>query len=246
MTIDAGGPDPSLPYVALTVEAMAAFGVEVDASVPGRYRIASGQRYQGRPYRIEGDVSSASYFFLAAALTGGRVQVTPIALNTRQGDIAFLKVLERLGCRVLRGEGDVEVTGGALPSGEMTFEMAAMPSWCPLGGPPGPAAGPERDRGVANLRIKESGPDRALVAELSKTGIRARSSPTAWRSRVGSPRGAMIETYQDHRIAMSSPSWGWWSPGCGSRGSSAWPSPSRVLADPGRALLTGERKGTSR
>ena len=81
---------PSLPYIALTVETMEAFGVDVAMDGTGRYVVKSGQRYRGREYRIEGDVSSASYFFLAAALCKGRVRVENINPQTRQGDIGFL------------------------------------------------------------------------------------------------------------------------------------------------------------
>ena len=93
VTIRLEGRTPSLPYVALTVETMAAFGVAVDTTQPGCYLIKSGQHYQGRPYTVEGDVSSASYFFAAAALLKGRVRVEPVARQTRQGDIAFLEIL---------------------------------------------------------------------------------------------------------------------------------------------------------
>ena len=111
LTIVLEGRIPSLPYIALTVETMEAFGVKVAANGAGRYVVKSGQRYRGREYRIEGDVSSASYFFLAAALLKGRVRVENINPRTGQGDIGFLALLERLGCRVLRGENAVEITG---------------------------------------------------------------------------------------------------------------------------------------
>ena len=126
-TIVLKGRIPSLPYIALTVEAMGAFGVEVAMDGTGRYVVQGGQRYRGRAYRIEGDASSASYFFLAAALLKGRVRVENINPRTAQGDIAFLTLLERLGCRVLRGENHVEIEGGDLPGGEMTFDLGAMP-----------------------------------------------------------------------------------------------------------------------
>ena len=99
----AGGPNPSLPYIALTVETMEGFGVKVLTEGAGRYVISCGQRYAASEYRIEGDASSASYFFLAAALLKGRIRVENIDPRTRQGDIGFLAILERLGSTILRG-----------------------------------------------------------------------------------------------------------------------------------------------
>ncbi|MDA8126063.1 MAG: 3-phosphoshikimate 1-carboxyvinyltransferase [Deltaproteobacteria bacterium] len=214
VTIVLQGRIPSLPYIALTLETMAAFGITVAADRPGRYLVPSGQRYQGRSYRIEGDVSSASYFFAAAALAKGRIRVENIAPQTRQGDIAFLGVLERLGCRILRGESHVEVRGGAMPAGEMVFEMGAMPDMVPtlsvlLACRPGRS----EIRGVAHLRVKESDRLAALVAELRKTGIAAEELADGIVIEGGTPRGALIETYQDHRIAMSFAVLGLVSPG---------------------------------
>ena len=97
VTLVLEGKIPSLPYVALTIETMGEFGVRVIEEGPGRYVVPGGQRYRAREYRIEGDVSSASYFF-AAALLKGRIRVENINPQTRQGDIRFLDILERLGC----------------------------------------------------------------------------------------------------------------------------------------------------
>jgi 3-phosphoshikimate 1-carboxyvinyltransferase len=204
VTIRLEGRVPSLPYIALTVETMDAFGVTVATEEPGRYLVRSGQRYRGREYRIEGDVSSASYFFLAAALTKGRIRTQNINPATGQGDIAFLTLLERLGCRVLRGENTVEVVGGELPGGEMTFDMGAMPDMVPtlavlLALRPGRSL----IRNVAHLRVKESDRLAAVVNELRKTGIAAEELADGIAIVGGTPHGAEIATYNDHRIAMS-------------------------------------------
>ena len=122
---------PSLPYIALTVETMGVFGVNVALDGAGHYVVKSGQHYRGREYRIEGDVSSASYFFLAAALLKGGMRVENINPRTSQGDIGFLALLERLGCRVIREENAVEIAGGEMPGGEMSFDLRAMPDMVP-------------------------------------------------------------------------------------------------------------------
>jgi len=195
---------PSLPYIALTVETMRAFGVEVDLDGAGRYVVKGGQRYRGCEYRIEGDVSSASYFFLAAALLKGRMRLENINPRTSQGDIAFLALLERLGCRVLRGEHSVEVVGGEMPDGEMTFDLGAMPDMVPtLAVLSALRPGRSLIRNVAHLRLKESDRLAAMVNELRKTGIAAEELADGLAVTGGSPHGATITTYNDHRIAMS-------------------------------------------
>ena len=204
VTIALEGRVPSLPYVALTVETMGAFGVDVALDGAGRYVVKSGQRYRGRQYRVEGDLSSASYFFLAAALTKGRIRVENVNPRSGQGDAGFLTLLERLGCRVARGEGAVEVVGGQLPPGEMTFDLAAMPDMVPtLAVLAALRPGRTLIRNVAHLRIKESDRLAAMVKELRKTGIAAEELPDGIAVTGGAPRGATIATYDDHRIAMS-------------------------------------------
>ncbi|MDP3098285.1 MAG: 3-phosphoshikimate 1-carboxyvinyltransferase [Syntrophales bacterium] len=203
VTIVLQGRVPSLPYVALTVETMEAFGAAVLSDGAERYAVKSGQRYTGREYRIEGDVSSASYFLLAAALLKGRIRVENINPRTAQGDIAFLTLLERLGCRVLRGENHIEIEGGDLPGGEMTFDLGAMPDMVPtLAVLSAVRPGRTLIRNVAHLRLKESDRLAALVNELGKTGIGTEELADGLAVNGGIPRGAAIETYNDHRIAM--------------------------------------------
>ncbi len=195
---------PSLPYIALTVETMGAFGAAVAHDGEGRYLVGSGQRYRGRGYRIEGDVSSASYFFLAASLLKGRIRVENIDPRTRQGDIGFLKILERLGCTVIRGDRCVEVRGGELPAGDMAFDLGEMPDIVPtLAVLCALRPGRSLIRNVAHLRLKECDRLEALVNELGKTGIAAEVIGEDLAITGGIPRGARIGTYDDHRIAMS-------------------------------------------
>ena len=204
ITIILTGRVPSLPYIALTVETMGAFGVEVAMDGTGRYMVKTGQRYRGREYRIEGDVSSASYFFLAAALLRGRVRVENINPRTGQGDIAFLSLLERLGCRVHRGENHVEIVGGDLPGGDMFFDLGDIPDMVPtLAALLAVRPGRSFIRNVAHLRLKESDRLAAMVSELQKTGIHAEETVDGIAITGGSPHGAAIATYDDHRIAMS-------------------------------------------
>jgi 3-phosphoshikimate 1-carboxyvinyltransferase len=194
---------PSLPYIALTVETMEAFGVKVLTEGAGRYVIPCGQRYAAREYHVEGDASSASYFFLAAALLKGRIRVENVDPCTRQGDIGFLAILERLGSKILRGERRVEVRGGELPAGEMNFDIGEMPDIVPtLAVLCALRPGRSVIRNVAHLRLKESDRLAALAKELRKTGIAVEELADGLVIHGGRPRGARISTYNDHRIAM--------------------------------------------
>jgi 3-phosphoshikimate 1-carboxyvinyltransferase len=203
-TIELSGNIPSLPYVDMTIEVMKAFGVEVARQTRRRYRVKSGQKYRGSRFRIEGDCSSASYFFLAAALCKGRVRVRDINPQTLQGDIGVLPIMERLGCTVIRGEDWVEVVGGALPIGEYAFDLGTMPDMVPtLAALAAVRPGRTIITNVAHLRAKESNRLEALATELKKIGVRAEERPDGLVIEGDTPHGAEIETYHDHRIAMS-------------------------------------------
>jgi len=202
--IELQGKIPSLPYVEVTRDAMKQFGVEVNQYPPHRYVVQSGQRYRGSRYCIEGDCSSASYFFLAAALCKGRIRVRHINPRTLQGDIGILAIMERLGCTVIRGEDWVEVKGGELTSGEYTFDMVGMPDMVPtLAVLAAMRPGRTVITNCAHLRLKESNRLAALATELSKTGVKADETEDGLVIDGDAPHGAEIETYNDHRIAMS-------------------------------------------
>ncbi len=204
MQIDLAGRIPSRPYIAVTVEAMREFGVEVRTETPDRYIVRGGQSYRGTDCRIEGDASSAAYFFLAAALAGGNVEVENVPLRTRQGDIGFLKLLEELGCVITpRGNG-AAVAGGPLRAGTCRFDLQDMPDMVPtLAVLAAVRPGQTVIANVAQLRIKESDRLAALAVELRKMGVTVTEESDGLVIDGGNPRGAEIETYNDHRIAMS-------------------------------------------
>lgn len=202
--IELQGHIPSLPYVTMTMEVMKEFGVEVIRETANRYSVKRPQRYEGKKYRIEGDVSSASYFFLAAALCRGRVRVRNINAQTLQGDIKLLPIMERLGCGVVRGDHWIEVAGGELTPGEYIFDLGDMPDMVPtLSVLAAIRPGRTIIKNVSHLRKKESNRLEALVTELRKTGVRAEERDDGIMINGGRPHGAEIETYNDHRIAMS-------------------------------------------
>jgi 3-phosphoshikimate 1-carboxyvinyltransferase len=202
VSLEVSGEVVSESYVELTLDVMAAFGVAVER--PGTRRFDIPRRcYQGRAFAIEGDATSAGYWWALAALTNSRITVNNVQPSSHQGDVEFLHILERMGCTIAQEQG-VTVQGprllkspgvvdmNRLPDGVMTLAVLAAL-----------AEGETRIVNVANLRIKESDRLAALVAELRRIGIAAEELPDGLRIQGGKPHGADIETYADHRMAMS-------------------------------------------
>ncbi|NIS59177.1 MAG: 3-phosphoshikimate 1-carboxyvinyltransferase, partial [Proteobacteria bacterium] len=191
----------SRSYVDLTMAIMKDFGVQVTHQDYRVFRVPPGL-YSGREYLVEGDMSSASYFFAAAAVTGGRIRVRGLTSCTTQGDKALLDVLETMGCQVHWGDNFVEVVGGPLRG--VTVNMKAMPDVVPtLAVVAAFATGTTRISQVGHLRHKETNRLAALNQELKKMGIKAVIDGESLVVQGGDPRGAEIETYKDHRMAMA-------------------------------------------
>ena len=203
--IEVRGRIPSQPYVDMTIAAMKDFGVEADADGSGRYRVRGRQAYQGTDCVIEGDLSSASYFFLAAALCRATVRVENIDARTLQGDVGLLSILQELGMEVDVSGPGIRVTGGDLREGPFTFDLGGMPDMAPtLAVLSAVRRGRTVIRNVAHLRVKESDRLAALVSELRRVGAHAEEREDGIAIEGGSRlHGAEIRTYGDHRIAMS-------------------------------------------
>ena len=202
VNVEVTGSLASKPYVDITQDVMSAFGVEVKNQGYQSFFIKAGQRYLPQRYWIEGDASSASYFFSAGAVCRGRVRVENLNPATIQGDIGFLEILERMGCRVIRGSDWIEVSGKELRGIEA--DMNEMPDLVPtLAVTAAFAQGKTVIKNIGHLRLKESDRIHALAAELSKLGIRVKEGGDGLEIEGGKPRDAEIETYNDHRMAMS-------------------------------------------
>jgi 3-phosphoshikimate 1-carboxyvinyltransferase len=199
------GDVPSKPYVTMTLAVMRSFGIEVTASENlNHFEIRQGV-YQPQTYQVEGDASSASYFFAAAAITGGTVTVTNVPQVSLQGDTALVKMLEQMGCRVTYGNG-ITVTGPAELRG-IEVDMGDCPDVAPtLAVVASRAKGRTVIRNIAHLRIKECDRINAMASELAKLGARVAEQEDALiiegLSADTPMHGADIETYNDHRIAM--------------------------------------------
>lgn len=194
----------STPYIDLTIAVMKDFGAEITQTGKYEYNVTAGKIYQGRKYLVEGDASSASYFFLAAALLKKTIRVKGINRQSRQGDIRLLSIFEKLGCKVKSGESWVDVSGDSLAKGDFTFDLNDMPDMVPtLAVLAAFRNGRTVISNVAHLRIKESNRLAALVTELNRTGIEAVEMPDGLVIQGGKMHPAKIKTYNDHRMAMS-------------------------------------------
>ena len=196
----------SKPYVIMTLEVMADFGVSGEASPALNYFKVPRSCYQGKEYRIEGDASGASYFWAAAAVTGGRVTVTNVPVPSLQGDANLLPYLARMGCQVKKTGHGITVEGPDKLTG-IKVDMGNMPDVAPtLAIVAAFAEGTTVINNIAHLRIKECDRINAMVTELRKMGadIEEEHDRMIINGRAGGANlhGATIETYHDHRIAM--------------------------------------------
>jgi 3-phosphoshikimate 1-carboxyvinyltransferase len=208
--IEVAGPVPSVPYLKMTVAVMERFGVSVVeqyAADAVRYIVPAPQRYAGCAFAVEPDASNATYFLAAPAVAGGRVVLEGLGEGSVQGDARFVDVLERMGCSIVREPNRLTVSGPAagdrlrgialdlndMPDTVQTLAVIALF-----------AAGPTTIRNVANLRVKETDRIAALATELAKLGAVVEQRPdglTVHPPRTVTP--AVLDTYDDHRMAMS-------------------------------------------
>ena len=205
--LDVEGEILSLPYVFMTLAVMEAFGIRVEANEAlNSFRIPRGI-YRAMDYAVEGDASNASYFYAAAAVTGGEVTVPNVPVPSLQGDAAFVALLARMGCQVNKtGEG-LTVSGPEELKG-ITIDMGDMPDVVPtLAVVASRAKGRTTIKNIAHLRIKECDRLHAMAVELAKMGARVQELEDSLIIEGKDPdapmHGAAINTYNDHRIAMS-------------------------------------------
>ncbi|MGB8719679.1 MAG: 3-phosphoshikimate 1-carboxyvinyltransferase [Desulfobacterales bacterium] len=192
----------SRPYIDMTVATMETFGVAVKRDGYQHFRVDGGQLYRAGCYRVEADASQAGYFWAAAALTGTTITVRGTARSSLQGDSRFIELLAAMGCRVAAGADGITVSGGPLCA--ISADMGDMPDMVPtLAVVAAFARGTTTIRNVAHLKAKESDRIAAVVRELNRMGVSAQARADGMTVTGGQPAGAVIDTYDDHRIAMS-------------------------------------------
>ncbi|MFM7522463.1 MAG: 3-phosphoshikimate 1-carboxyvinyltransferase [Planctomycetota bacterium] len=191
----------STPYLEMTRRVMEAFGATCTVTGPRSWRIEPGG-YAAGYYAIEPDASAASYFLAAAALTGGAVTVAGLGPDGLQGDVAFADALGRMGCRVTHDAAGVTVAGRATRG--IDIDMNAISDTVPtLAVVALFADGPTTIRNVAHVRDKETDRIGDLVRELARLGADVSEHADGLTIRPRPVHGAVVETYDDHRMAMS-------------------------------------------
>ena len=202
LLVEVEGDLVSKPYVDMTIATMRAFGAVIECRGHASFRVEP-TGYAATDYRIEPDASAASYFFAAAAVTGGHVRVEGLGFDAIQGDIHFVDALEAMGCTVERGTDAISVQGPAQLRGidvdmghcsDTAQTLAAVAVF---------AESPTTVTGVGFIRGKETDRIAAVVRELTRCGILAIERADGFVVHPGTPSPAAVETYDDHRMAMS-------------------------------------------
>jgi 3-phosphoshikimate 1-carboxyvinyltransferase len=202
ITLEVDGDLVSKPYIDVTMQAMRAFGATAERQDYTRFDVPPGA-YAAIEYDVEPDASAASYFFAAAAVTRGRVVVPGLGSRSLQGDLGFVRLLERMGCRVQQTEtetaveGPDELRGVEADMSNLSDTAQTLAAIAPF------AKTPTRVTGIGFIRKKETNRVAAVVAELKRLGIDAEEESDGFVVRPGMPRPGRVETYDDHRMAMS-------------------------------------------
>ncbi len=194
----------SIPYVELTLSTMRSFGAEVDHDDHRRYRVAP-TGYRAADIDIEPDASAASYFFGAAAVTGGSIRIPGLGADTVQGDVVFTELCAAMGCSVSVDDGGITVVGP--PPGELrgidvdladasdlTQTLAIVATF---------ADRPTTIDRIGFIRFKEIDRIGIPVAELGRLGLRAEALADGMRIHPGRPSPGVVDPHDDHRMAMS-------------------------------------------
>ena len=192
----------SKSYADITLDIMKTFGITVENDNYLKFCVKANQVYKAQTYQVEGDWSSASYFLGAAAVTGGDIILTGVNPSRVQGDAQFPDVLRKMGCEVKKSGDSLQLKGNPLKG--ITINMNNMPDAVQtLAVIALFAKGETVIEGISNLRIKETNRIEALANELGRLGAEIEAGEDFLLIRPGEYQGAEIETYNDHRMAMS-------------------------------------------
>lgn len=202
LEIEVIGKQISKPYIDMTIDLMDYFGVKVINENYKKYIIKPEQKYIRKDYTVEGDFSSTGYFLAIAALTKSELVLKNLNSNSKQADRNFLEITKQLGTEIKFHGNDLYVTGNGVKPLDIDMEncpdqvqtLAVLLAF---------AKGKSTITGVRSLRIKETERVLALQNELLKMGIKTESTIDSLTIYGGNPKPAEIDTYNDHRMAMS-------------------------------------------
>lgn len=218
-----------MAYIDMTLKMMEQFGVCTEKASGSTFLTRAGQHYRALDYRIEPDVSAACYFYAMSPLLHVPVRVNHVHFDSLQGDVAFIRLLEEMGCLAAdTPEGIVlsppaegmfhGITADMSACSDQAITLAAIAPF---------AEGPTTINGIGHIRFQESDRIAAITAELSRMGIRCDERQDGITIYPGRPAPSTVETYDDHRMAMGFSLTGLRSPGI-------------VIADPGCCRKTFE------
>jgi 3-phosphoshikimate 1-carboxyvinyltransferase len=194
----------SSPYIEMTCEIMADFGVLVRRMHHGLYSVPAPQRYGARHYVIEPDLSTASYFFAAAAVTGGEIKIQPLIRSaSKQGDVEFLTVLEKMGCQVDEDATGLCVRGPEVLVGVNVNMMNFSDTFMTLAALAPFANSPTTITNIGHTRLQESNRISAMRKGLEKLGIQVEEGEDWIKIFPDVPTAGVIDSHHDHRIAMA-------------------------------------------
>lgn len=193
-----------MAYIDMTCKMMTQFGITVERPTPDCFVIKAGQHYKALTYQIEPDVSAACYFYAMVPLLGIPICVKHIHFDSLQGDVEFIRILEKMGCRARDTENGIVL----LPpengqySGITTDMSACSDQAITLAAIAPFAQTPTTITGIGHIRFQESDRLKAIVTELTKMNIRCEQTEDSVTIYPGIPTPSLVETYDDHRMAM--------------------------------------------
>ncbi len=191
------------PYFDISLQMMSEFGAEAVNKNYKQITVPAGKKYSAREMTIEGDYSSASFFFLAAAICKTKVTISGLRTDTKQGDKVFLNLIEKMGCKVTESKDKISVRGGNLTAIEQ--DMSNIPDLVPpIAIAAAFAKGTSRLTNIGHLRLKECDRLAVMASELNKMGVSAQCDEDSLIIEgTKQAKGAKIDPHNDHRIAMS-------------------------------------------
>lgn len=195
-------PPVSAPYIHLTIDILKKFGIVVHHINPMHYQVPGQQTYLPGKFFVEPDLSNAGYFWAIGAITNRMIFVKHINTNSLQGDLNQIKILEQMGCKVIIEDNQIGVCGSHLHG--IDVDMSDTPDAVPaIAVVASFAQGTTRITNIKQLREKECDRIDAVSSQLMKMGINVQQGQDFLHITGGEKKGARIETFNDHRIAMA-------------------------------------------
>lgn len=193
-----------MAYIEMTVKMMKQFGVETQRVAENCFVVKCGQSYEGMHYYIEPDASAAAYFYAMCPLLGIQVMVPGMHFESLQGDVEFIRILEKTGCVAEESEkgiilyppADGKIKGLEVDMSSCSDQAITLAAIAPF------AESPVKITGIGHIRLQESDRLSAIANELKKMGIKVDEGEDYITIYPGQPKASVVDTYEDHRMAM--------------------------------------------